>query len=63
MEENMGQHQNYTRARAEYTNKSNTDILYELGEESVQAKNRVDSILRGQGKAEEAWNNLKAGFV
>ena len=63
MEENMGEYQNYTRARADCTNKPNIDVLYEVGEESVQAKNRVDSILRGQGKAEQAWNDLKVGFV
>ena len=59
----MGEYQNYTCARADCTNKSNIAVLYEVGEESVQAKNRVDSILRGHGKAEQAWNNLKVGFV
>jgi hypothetical protein len=63
MEEVVGEHQNYVRERATYTNKSNIDVLYEVGAEAVQAKERVDSILHGQGKAEEAWNSLKTGFV
>jgi hypothetical protein len=62
-DDKAGDHVNYIRERAAHANKPHIDVLYDVGDDVIAAQSRVDSVLSGQGYAEEAWQLLKSGLV